>query len=224
MSDPLLEVTGLSISFGSGRRRTLAVDDLSYRLGRGETLAIVGESGSGKSVSSMALIGLLPQRQARIESGAAWFDGRDLLAGPMTVRYLTADGEGTWRRTDVGLAEHGPSRAVFTGLADAEAVTIETTSTVDFDGCMRVEATLRPGAKPRQLERLWIEIPMREAEVPLFHQVNDGVRYHYSGSVPAGNGVVWDSTHAGTWGGCAGAARGSTTIWPAANAAAGTSF
>ena len=45
----------------------------------GETLGIVGESGSGKSVSSLAILGLVPQPPARIASGTARFEGRDLL-------------------------------------------------------------------------------------------------------------------------------------------------
>jgi peptide/nickel transport system ATP-binding protein len=80
MSDPLLDVQGLSVSFGCGDRRQKAVRNLSYTLGHGETLAIVGESGSGKSVSSMALLGLLPPRSACIESGRALFEGNDLLS------------------------------------------------------------------------------------------------------------------------------------------------
>ncbi|MGY6634686.1 MAG: ABC transporter ATP-binding protein [Alkalilacustris sp.] len=71
----LLQVRDLSVAFGPVR----AVDGLSYDLHAGETLAIVGESGSGKSVSSMALLGLLPPRSARIEGGTAVFDGQDLL-------------------------------------------------------------------------------------------------------------------------------------------------
>ena len=88
MSEPLLRVKNLTVSFGSGRNRLRAVHDLSYTLGRGETLAIVGESGSGKSVSSLALLGLLPKPQAVVESGEAWFDGRDLLA--MSEAQITA--------------------------------------------------------------------------------------------------------------------------------------
>ncbi|MGF1552974.1 MAG: ABC transporter ATP-binding protein [Paracoccaceae bacterium] len=80
MSDPVLSVRGLSVAFGRGPSRNVAVKDLSYDLAAGETLAIVGESGSGKSVSSLALLGLLPPRAARVESGTAFFEGRDLLA------------------------------------------------------------------------------------------------------------------------------------------------
>ncbi|MFW5881102.1 MAG: ATP-binding cassette domain-containing protein, partial [Roseicyclus sp.] len=82
MSAPLLQVEGLTVAFGQGAGRNVAVEGLSYRLDAGETLAIVGESGSGKSVSSMALLGLLPPRSAHVEGGRAEFQGRDLLTLP----------------------------------------------------------------------------------------------------------------------------------------------
>ncbi|WP_108660310.1 ABC transporter ATP-binding protein [Acuticoccus kandeliae] len=80
MDTPVLSVENLTVAFGAGARRNRAVRGLSYTLNRGETLAIVGESGSGKSVSSLALLGLLPRRSATIETGRAMFEGRDLLA------------------------------------------------------------------------------------------------------------------------------------------------
>jgi peptide/nickel transport system ATP-binding protein len=76
----LLKVENLAVSFGTGSSRNRAVRGLSFALERGETLAIVGESGSGKSVSSLALLGLLPRTGVTIESGQAWFEGQDLLA------------------------------------------------------------------------------------------------------------------------------------------------
>ena len=79
MSAAILRVEGLSVAFGGGRASEV-VSDLSYTLARGETLAIVGESGSGKSVSSLALLGLLPQPHGRVTAGHAWFEERDLLA------------------------------------------------------------------------------------------------------------------------------------------------
>jgi len=82
MSAPLLRVEGLTVAFGHGAGRNVAVEGLSYHIDPGETLAIVGESGSGKSVSSMALLGLLPPRTAHIERGRAEFHGGDLLALP----------------------------------------------------------------------------------------------------------------------------------------------
>ncbi len=76
----VLKVDDLSVTFGRGRTSNQAVRSLSYALAAGETLAIVGESGSGKSVSSLALLGLLPPRSATIDSGRAWFEGQNLLA------------------------------------------------------------------------------------------------------------------------------------------------
>ncbi len=76
--DPVLSVQDLSVSFGTREGRASVVNGLSYEVGKGETLAIVGESGSGKSVSSMALMQLLPIPPARVE-GEAIFEGRDLL-------------------------------------------------------------------------------------------------------------------------------------------------
>ncbi|MEM7041819.1 MAG: ABC transporter ATP-binding protein [Pseudomonadota bacterium] len=81
-SDFVLSVENLSVSFGRGASRNRAVQNLSYELEAGETLAIVGESGSGKSMSSLALLGLLPPGVATVETGQARFDGRDLLAMP----------------------------------------------------------------------------------------------------------------------------------------------
>src|SRR5881275_1598473 len=79
---PLLEVEDLRVVFpGSDRRRTLAVDGVSFSVERGKTLGIVGESGSGKSVTSLAIMGLLPKGGAEV-SGRVSFEGRDLLKEP----------------------------------------------------------------------------------------------------------------------------------------------
>ena len=56
-----------------------AVDGISYDVLPGETLGIVGESGSGKSVSTLSILGLIPQPPGRIASGTAMFNGKDLL-------------------------------------------------------------------------------------------------------------------------------------------------
>ena len=74
---PLLEVTNLSVTFPSEAGPVQAVRGLSYHIMPGEVLGIVGESGSGKSVSSLAVMGLLPSR-ARI-TGSIRFKGAELL-------------------------------------------------------------------------------------------------------------------------------------------------
>ncbi|MBL1073336.1 ABC transporter ATP-binding protein [Nocardia sp. 2] len=74
---PLLEVTDLRVSFPSEEGRVEAVRGVNFTVNDGEVLAIVGESGSGKSVSSLAVIGLLPE-QARVH-GSVRLRGRELL-------------------------------------------------------------------------------------------------------------------------------------------------
>lgn len=66
---PILSVSDLSISFKSDEGLNPAVKNISFNLDQGKTLAIVGESGSGKSVTSLAILNLLPIPPAVIENG-----------------------------------------------------------------------------------------------------------------------------------------------------------
>jgi len=76
----LLEVNNLTTQFHRRMGVVTAVDDVSFSLDAGQTLAIVGESGSGKSVCCYSLLGLIPQPPGKIAGGSALFEGRDLLA------------------------------------------------------------------------------------------------------------------------------------------------
>src|SRR5215469_7017914 len=83
MSSPLLHVENLNITFGA----LSAVRDVSFAIASGQALGLVGESGSGKSVTSLAIMGLLPV-QAHV-SGSIRFAGEELLtASPETLRRL----------------------------------------------------------------------------------------------------------------------------------------
>ncbi|MEX0405546.1 ABC transporter ATP-binding protein [Aquibium sp. LZ166] len=77
---PLLSVCDLSVAFAQGGREQLAVDRVSFDIGKGETVALVGESGSGKSVSALSVLKLLPYPAASHPSGSVLFQGEDLLA------------------------------------------------------------------------------------------------------------------------------------------------
>jgi oligopeptide/dipeptide ABC transporter ATP-binding protein len=76
--EPLLSVRDLKVRFNTRRGTIHAVNGVSFDLSAGETLGIVGESGCGKSVTSLAMLGLLP-RQGEVPEGAVRFGGRDLL-------------------------------------------------------------------------------------------------------------------------------------------------
>ncbi|HEU4660228.1 MAG TPA: ABC transporter ATP-binding protein [Pseudolabrys sp.] len=79
-ADKLLSVRDLSVAFGQGERRVLAVDRISFDIHKGETVALVGESGSGKSVTALSIMKLLPYPPAHHPSGTVLFKGQDLLA------------------------------------------------------------------------------------------------------------------------------------------------
>ena len=79
MPEPILSIRDLVVEFRTEDGVVHAVDGISYDVFPGETLGIVGESGSGKSVSTMSILGLIPQPPGRITSGTAMFKGKDLL-------------------------------------------------------------------------------------------------------------------------------------------------
>ncbi len=75
--DKILSVNNLSVSFNAYAGTVKAVRDISFDLYKGETLAIVGESGSGKSVTTKAILGILP-KNGRIDAGSVIYQGEDM--------------------------------------------------------------------------------------------------------------------------------------------------
>ena len=90
-SNLILEVKNLNVEFTTDDGIVHAVNNVSYKVERGKTLAIVGESGSGKSVSSLAVMGLLTASNSKI-TGEVFFNGKELVgADPEEVRKLRGD-------------------------------------------------------------------------------------------------------------------------------------
>jgi peptide/nickel transport system ATP-binding protein len=89
MNQPLLHIDHVTISAKKEGQWTPIVKDSSFVLNQNEILGIVGESGSGKSVTSLAIMGLLPKGILEITSGKIAFEGRDISAfSPKDLRNL----------------------------------------------------------------------------------------------------------------------------------------
>lgn len=91
-TEQLLSIENLSVEFISGENVTRAVNNISFTINKGETLALVGESGSGKSVTAHSILRLLPYPLARHPSGQIIYQGKDLLsATPEYLRKVRGD-------------------------------------------------------------------------------------------------------------------------------------
>jgi len=82
VSNPLLAVEDLSVAFGPKSNTVLPVDGVSFTVDTGQAVGIIGESGSGKSVTSLAILRLIPDPPGRIVGGRISFAGTDLLSLP----------------------------------------------------------------------------------------------------------------------------------------------
>ncbi|GAA0899196.1 ABC transporter ATP-binding protein [Pseudonocardia zijingensis] len=157
---PLLEVTDLRVRFTRGGRTVHAVNGLSYRLEAGRMLAIIGESGSGKSVSSRALMGLLPPT-ARV-SGSARFDGAELVGLPEREMRRR-------RGADIAMVFQDPARS----LNPTMRIGVQITEAIRAH-----ERLDRAAAKERAIELLQlVRLPAPERRFHEYpHQLSGGMR------------------------------------------------
>ena len=104
----LLEVNDLSVEFRTSDGIVKAVDGVSFKVDRGETLAIVGESGSGKTVTNLAIMGLLPNKIANILGSAKLDTG----AGPIDLLTIPSSELRKIRGKDVAMIFQDPMSAL----------------------------------------------------------------------------------------------------------------
>lgn len=159
---PLLSVQDLSVVFSRpGQDPHTAVDEVSFQINPGEVVGLVGESGCGKSVTSLAMMGLLPKRGTRV-SGTVMFDGVDLLS--LSPRQL-----GDYRGTDIAMIFQDP----LSSLNPVVPIGVQVSEVI-----RRHRKVTRAQARRRaeeMLERVGIpDPPRRMREYP--HQLSGGMR------------------------------------------------
>ena len=159
---PLIEISDLRVRFhGDDGRVTHAVDSVDLSVANGATLGLVGESGCGKSVTSLAIMGLLPKQSTEI-SGAIRFDGFDLLTTPdQTLRDL--------RGNRLAMIFQEPMTSLNPSLTIGDQI-VET--------ILRHRGGSRKGARERAIELLRrVHIPSAERRIDEYpHKLSGGMR------------------------------------------------
>jgi peptide/nickel transport system ATP-binding protein len=162
-SVPLLSVQNLSVEFATPDGVLRAVDDVSFDLETGETLAIVGESGCGKTTAALAIMGLLPEGEGRIADGRIIFEGRDLAR-------ISTDALRQLRGSDIAMVFQDPMTSL-NPLATVGRQIIE---------AIRVHrpATTKAAARAMAVEALSIVgVPDAQLRVDQYpHQFSGGMR------------------------------------------------
>ncbi|WP_431986729.1 ABC transporter ATP-binding protein [Streptomyces griseoflavus] len=158
----LLSVDELTVTFGGvGRKESRAVDGVSFEVDQGQVVGLVGESGCGKSVTSLALMGLLPHKGVKV-GGRAEFDGTDLFTmGPSARRDL--------RGSQMAMIFQDP----LSSLNPVVPVGVQVTEILERHRGMKGEAARKEAA--HLLDRVGIPDPTRRLkEFP--HQLSGGMR------------------------------------------------
>jgi peptide/nickel transport system ATP-binding protein len=159
---PVLAVEGLRTSFRSHGTFVRAVNDVSFVVNAGETLAVVGESGCGKSVTALSIMRLVPDPPGRIEAGSVRIGGRDILAlDDATMRRV--------RGNEISMIFQEPMTALNPAMTVGRQI-VE--SVILHQGLARAAAAERA---VEMLRRVRIPEPaQRTREYP--HQLSGGMR------------------------------------------------
>ncbi|SES40214.1 ABC transporter ATP-binding protein [Psychrobacillus sp. OK032] len=161
-NEKVLQVNNLHVSFRTYGGEVEAVRGVDFDLYKGETLAIVGESGCGKSVTSNAIMGLIPQPPGVIKNGNILFKGKDLTK-------LSKGGLRKIQGVDISMIFQDPMTALNPTLSIGEQLT---------EGLRTHKKIGKQEAKKRAIEMLkLVGIPNPEERLKQFpHQFSGGMR------------------------------------------------
>ncbi len=162
MTEKILEVKDLHITFDTYAGEVQAVRGVSFDLLKGESLAIVGESGSGKSVTAKSIMKLIPSPPGNYKSGQIIFDGQDLVK--MSDRQMQ-----NLRGSEISMIFQDPMTSLNPTMKVGAQI---------MEGILKHQKISRPAAKERALELLrLVGIPQAEVRLNQYpHQFSGGMR------------------------------------------------
>ncbi|MBO1768624.1 ABC transporter ATP-binding protein [Agrococcus sp. TF02-05] len=165
MTEPLLTIDDLAVSYRARRERRTALEGLSLELGRGEVLALVGESGSGKSTTAQSIVGLLPEG-GRIDRGSI---ALRLAGGPIDLARLEGRALEDIRGRRVALVPQDPG----TSLNPVQTIGASVAAPLRIHRWGRPEAIRRRVVE--LLDRVGLDDPERRARQHP-HELSGGMR------------------------------------------------
>ena len=162
MAEKLLDIRNLSTYFYTGEGVVKAVDDVSFHIMEGETLAVVGESGCGKSVTSLSVMRLIPWPPGKIVGGEIDFKGKNILS--MSDREMQAI-----RGNEISMIFQEP----MTSLNPVYTVGFQISEALELHQKMNSQQAM---TKAIEMLRL-VGIPLPEKRVHEYpHQLSGGMR------------------------------------------------
>ncbi|MFZ3589228.1 ABC transporter ATP-binding protein [Bacillus sp. DJP31] len=162
MTEKVLEVKDLHISFDTYAGEVKAVRGVSFDLYKGESLAIVGESGSGKSVTAKSIMKLIPTPPGKYKEGQILFDGKDI------VKLSDKQMQGL-RGSEISMIFQDPMTSLNPTMKIGHQI---------MEGILKHQKVSRSAAKERSLELLrLVGIPQAEVRLNQYpHQFSGGMR------------------------------------------------
>jgi len=170
MTDTVLDVRNLQVQFQTDEKLVTAVDGIDLKLKRGQTLGIVGESGSGKSVTSLAVMGLVPS-PGRVSRGEIYFRASDDGAEAVNLLRLSDEQKRLYRGGQISMIFQEPMSSlnpVYTcGFQLTEAIR-------QHQNVSQAEARRQATARLQEVKLLPSDEELRQRYLEEFRQENPG--------------------------------------------------